>query len=90
MSKDVKKKPVVVDGFAWSAAREAELNDMAVTVFGRGPGKLFLAYLKQITSSAHGPHATDAELRHAAGQRHLVAIIDQRVQLGSKARKGGE
>lgn len=76
-----------VDGWPRSAQQEQELNEWAVATFGRGAGARFLEYLKQITTAASGPEATDAELRHYAGQRHLVHIIDERVRAGHNQRR---
>ena len=76
-----------LDGFPRTATQEAELNDMIVATFGRGAGAKCLDYLKSITNAAGGVNATDAELRHYNGQRHLVAIIDARLNAGIKKRR---
>ena len=76
-----------VDGWSRTHTQEASLNDLAVATFGRGAGKEFLNYLKVITNAASGPEASDAALRHYAGQRHLIAIIDARIEAGRKQRR---
>ena len=63
------------------------MNDLAVATFGRGAGSKFLDYLKLVTNAASGPEATDAQLRHFNGQRHLISIIDARMNAGKKQRR---
>ena len=84
------KKAVGIDGFARSQSDERELDELFVAAFGRGKGAEALAYLKQITTAVNGPEASDAVLRHQAGQRHLVYVIEARVARGSARRKKGE
>lgn len=84
---DKKKPHHTIDGQPRSPKVEAELNELAVATFGRGNGAKFLDYLKQLTSSATLPSITDQELRHLAGQRYLVWIIENRVDRGKKDRQ---
>lgn len=75
-----------VDGFSRTNAQEAHLNELAVATFGRGKGREFLDYLKNITGAAFDEHATEGQLRHANGQRALVSMIDARIARGNKQR----
>lgn len=76
-----------LDGFRRAPELEAEINDLAVSTFGRGAGARFFDYMKMITGAALPPEATDGELRHYNGQRAFVAMIEKRVKLGSEARR---
>jgi hypothetical protein len=76
-----------VDGIKRRAKDEAELDELAVSVFARGGGKQFLQYLRSITiEMVGGPEVTDAQLRHREGARYLVAVIEGRVSRGRTAR----
>jgi hypothetical protein len=78
------------DGMVWSPVKEDELNTLAADTFAVGSGKLFLDYLKQLTGGAFGPDTPDGVLRHAAGQRWLVSVIDARTARGIAKRKAGK
>jgi len=80
-------KPSKIDGYTRTAKIEAELNELAVSTFGRGNGAKFFEYLKQISTAALGPEASDAQLRHQAGMRHMVYIINCRIDAGRKDRQ---
>lgn len=76
------------DGLQRSKAKEDELNDLAVAVFGRGAGKEFLSYLRAITiEMVAGPEISDTHLRHREGMRSLVAIIETRLAAGQERRR---
>ena len=86
------KKPVraSVDGMIRSPEKEKELNALAADAFASGAGKQFLDYLKQLTGGAFDQSVSNDVLRHAAGQRWLVAVIDQRIARGIADRKGSK
>lgn len=74
-----------VDGKVRSADVEKKLNLLAVSIFGSGPGAEFLDYLKSITTNvASGPEVNTNALIHLEGQRYLVGLITQRLQLGHR------
>jgi hypothetical protein len=85
--KQRQSKTVGPDGLEWTEEENARLDDLAVTVFGRGGGKDFLRYLRSITIElVAGPEISDHHLRHREGMRSLVAIIETRVMQGHKRR----
>lgn len=66
-------------------------NDDLALAFARcflgGDGERVLAHLRRITIDRRtAPDASDAELRHLEGQRHLVAYI---AQLAARGQFGG-
>lgn len=71
------------DGIVRSKLDEKRLNLLAADVFKHKGGVAFLDYLREITiNSICGPHVSKEELYYIEGQRALVAVIEQRVQLG--------
>jgi hypothetical protein len=57
------------------------INETLAMAFRSDAGQAALVYLKAITINAVcGPEISDAGLRHREGMRHLVAIIDQRIE----------
>ncbi len=82
---DKVRHPSELDGFPRTAGEEEEI-DRAFAALNRSRGaKACLAYLRGITiNKVHGPLATDAELRHREGMRHVVSIIEQRIKRGQR------
>lgn len=77
-----------VDGWPHGQKEREKLDELAVATFGRGPGKQFLDYLKQITlGSVSGPEASNEYLRHVEGQRFIVQVCDVRCERGRERRK---
>jgi hypothetical protein len=76
------KKPLTIsmDGYTRTPEVEKELNQIVATVFKGTDGQRVLAYMKSITTEAvAGPNISRNELFHLEGKRHLVAIIQQRI-----------
>lgn len=69
---------------------EAASDDLALAFarcFRGGDGERVLAHLRRITIDRRtAPEATEAELRHLEGQRHLAAYI---AQLAARGQLGG-
>ena len=62
---------------------DVDLIKSAARCFSDHDGQRLLDYLFAITRNRSlGPDATDAELRHLEGQRHLVAHIHQLINKG--------
>ncbi|TAN57879.1 MAG: hypothetical protein EPN26_02180 [Rhodospirillales bacterium] len=62
---------------------ENELAPLFARVFRDGDGVRALEHLKAMTLERHlGPEASDAQLRHLEGQRHLVNHILSLVRRG--------
>jgi len=54
--------------------------------FGGDDGGRVMDHLRAITlGRAHGPGASDAQLRHAEGQRQLVAYVNALIERGRQA-----
>jgi hypothetical protein len=67
---------------------EKKLNIMAADVFGQGAGAEFFDYLRSITTNvASGPEVNTNALLHLEGQRYIVGLISQRIQLGHKEKR---
>lgn len=76
------------DGIVRPESHHAELDEMAAALFGRGNGKRFLQYLKNISVEvAHAPDVSDSVLRHYNGMRYLYGIIEARTNAGLKRRE---
>jgi hypothetical protein len=83
------KKPTITgpDGYMRPADEEKRLNLLAVAVLGSAAGRELLHYLRSITiERVAGPEITDGQLRHLEGSRYLLAIMEQRINLGHKAK----
>lgn len=81
-------------GWAWfeeAAADGAEVADpdlarVFARCFGGDDGGRVMGHLRAITlERALGPAASDARLRHAEGQRQLVAYIAALIERGRQA-----
>lgn len=84
---DLAKRLMVspIDGNKRTAQQEAQLNEMAASVFSTGGGAQFLDYLRSITiNTICGPEASNERLRHLEGMRGLYGIIQARKQTGQK------
>ena len=69
------------DGIVRSAAAHRKINEALAMLFRSPGGVEVLAYLRSITVNyVAGPEISDAGLRHREGMRHLVAIIEQRIE----------
>ena len=74
-----------IDGFPRTARDEAVLNGAVWHTFNDPDGKATLAWLKSITTDVVlDPSRTDAELRHQEGMRHLVKLIETRIQIAER------
>jgi hypothetical protein len=78
------------DGRTRDADYETKLNLAMAACFGTGAGKLVFDYLKSITTNvASGPEISDRALMHLEGQRYLVGLLSQRINLGHKEKQNG-
>lgn len=69
---------------------ESKLNLAAAACFGTAAGKLVFEHLRAITTNvASGPEITDRALMHLEGQRYLVGLLSQRINLGHKEKQNG-
>jgi hypothetical protein len=76
------------DGRARDADYETRLNLAVAACFGTPAGKLVFEHLKSITTNvASGPEITDRALMHLEGQRYLVGLLSQRINLGHKEKQ---
>lgn len=83
-------KIVGPDGRNRDSDIEAKLNLAVVSCFGTGPGKLVFEYLRSMTTNvASGPEISDRALMHLEGQRYLVGLLSQRINLGHKEKQNG-
>lgn len=63
------------------------INADFVSLFGSELGQRVLKHLRKVTiEMVAGPFITNDELRHLEGQRFLVALIEQRVANGHRAK----
>jgi hypothetical protein len=63
-------------------ADDKKLNQVIASVFATPGGQELMRFLRQITTNvAAGPEVTDQYLRHLEGQRYLVALIQQRIDI---------
>lgn len=73
------------DGHERTPEREREINLAVAAVFAGDAGRVVLEYLKSITTNvASGPEISDRALMHLEGQRFLVGLLSQRINLGHK------
>ncbi len=78
-----KSQHVGVDGIVRPLSEEEQLNKTFSSVFSTESGAHILRYLRSITiERVNGPGVTDAELRHAEGQRYIVGLIETRNRKG--------
>jgi hypothetical protein len=76
------------DGRQRDAEYEAKLNMACAACFATGAGKMVLEYLRSITTNvASGPEISDRALMHLEGQRFLVGLISQRINLGHREKR---
>ncbi len=74
-----------LDGMSRSPEMEKKLNSLAATVLNGRAGEEFLNYLRSITlNNVTGPGMDDAALRHLEGQRYLIGLIVNRLELGKR------
>jgi len=82
----VSEKPqgcIGADGVVRPIEEERALNELFAAVFASNGARQALDYLRSITINAiAGPDASDGKIRHMEGQRHTVALIERRIQLG--------
>lgn len=65
--------------------REREINLALVSCFSGEAGRIALEYLRSITTNvASGPEISTNALLHLEGQRFLVGLISQRINLGHR------
>lgn len=79
------------DGVARTAKEEQRLNHVIGQLFRGRNGKEALAYLRSITlETVAGPNVQPNGLLHLEGQRYIVGVILERIELAkdpSRARK---
>lgn len=76
------------DGRQRDADYEAKLNMACASCFGTAAGRLVLEHLRSITTNvASGPEISDRALMHLEGQRFLVGLISQRINLGHREKQ---
>lgn len=80
------KKKTSIDGFARFPDAERHLNELfAGHAAGSAAFQEILSYLRSITIEAvSGPGVSNDELRHREGQRFIVGLIEQRIQMGKR------
>lgn len=77
-----------IDGRRRDAEEERRLNAVIASVLGSAAGREVMDYLRSITINvAAGPEVTDAYLRHLEGQRFIVGLIQNRIDLGHKDKR---
>lgn len=73
------------DGHERTAEREREINLALASCFAGEAGRLALDYLRSITTNvASGPEISTNALLHLEGQRFIVGLISQRINLGHR------
>lgn len=73
------------DGHERTVDREREINLALASCFSGETGRVALDYLRSITTNiASGPEITTNALLHLEGQRFLVGVISQRINLGHR------
>ena len=79
-----------LDGFPRNKNLEEEVSLNFTHLFSQPTGQAILQYLRSITIEAvHGAAVTDEVLRHAEGQRYIVALIDRRINHANRIKKDG-
>lgn len=69
------------DGVVRTKEAEDRINQTVRAALSGPNGAALMEYLKSITTSfVVPPSASDAELRHHEGKRHLVQILDARLK----------
>ena len=76
-------KYISPDGVQRNLEAEFKLNNAFSTVFNGPAGEAVLNYLKSITiNHIHGAGIDPNTILHYEGQRHLVGLIQSRINLG--------
>ena len=76
-----------LDGFPRGTSDEQNISLNFVSLFSSPAGAEVLRYLRSVTIEAvHGSAVTNDTLRHAEGQRYIVALIERRIQHGHKVK----
>jgi len=72
-----------LDGLSRTQKEEQEINGLIAGLFSGPDGAAVIDYLRSITiERVCGPAIDDCALRHLEGQRYLVGLIEQRINLG--------
>lgn len=80
-------RKIGMDGLVRDEAGETKLNSLFAATFNSPSGQAVLDYLESLTlRTINGPEASDSQLRHQEGMRHLVSIILERYRLGKETR----
>lgn len=75
------------DGHMRTSEQERQINLSIVACLETPAGREVIAYLRSITTNvASGPEISDRALMHLEGQRFLVGLLSQRINLGHKAK----
>ena len=86
----VDKSFISLDGFQRNRINDARISTDIAALFNTELGQEVFKYLKSITIEAvHGAAVTDEVLRHAEGQRYIVALIDRRINHANRIKKDG-
>jgi hypothetical protein len=81
------QKYLSLDGFERSKEEDNLISQHIDACFKTPAGEQVLRYLRSITiEMVHGGAVSDAELRHAEGQRYIVGLIERRIQHSKKVK----
>ena len=90
MSKDNQTNISSIDGYPRKKEDDERISMDVAALFSTPNGQAVRQYLKSITIEAvHGAAVTDEVLRHAEGQRYIVALIDRRINHANRIKKDG-
>jgi len=91
MNKQSNNNPITgLDGYPRTKNLEEEISLNFTHLFSTPTGKACLQYLRSITIEAvHGSAVTNETLRHAEGQRYIVALIDRRINHANRIKQNG-
>jgi len=80
-----KRKYVSPDGVNRSHKIEKQINEALALAFSGEAGEFALDYLRRVTiERVNGPAVDTNSLLHMEGQRFLVGVIQQRINLGKE------
>jgi hypothetical protein len=72
----------LIDGFRRTPEKEKEINQLVGHALGDAAGEALLDYLKSITINAVcGPEIAERALFHLEGQRFIVSVLMNRLNL---------
>lgn len=90
MSKDNQTNISSIDGYPRKREDDERISMDVAALFSTPNGQAVRQYFKSITIEAiHGSAVTDEVLRHAEGQRYIVALIDRRINHANRIKQNG-